>query len=273
MKINKTNKIMYYRPSTKNNLLYIPDWCISDTDVDILLHKEIIIENGIKYHVFDNLDYTSYKNKLKKSYFACRWYPILIKNNIPTISSILIKSNILDLREDLNDYYSNMKSKSDKFIRLCGSSPKDIVDIPIFSNYKTATNALMNSQRTQNIIKNYNHCHLFIRDVVNINIECRCFIHDYKLRAVSVYSYIELEKRNEYEEMINEFCIIYKNVLPYNSCVMELGIDIDFPYIIEFNSFGIDGFADASLFNWDTEYNILYHSQEPEFRYPSKYTW
>ena len=40
------------------------------------------------------------------------------------------------------------------------------------------------------------------------------------------------------------------------------------PEADEFNSYGIDGFADASLFDWDLEYPILYHSQEPVFRYP-----
>jgi hypothetical protein len=50
---------------------------------------------------------------------------------------------------------------------------------------------------------------------------------------------------------------------------MELGLEEGgFPFIVEFNSYGIDGFADASLFDWDLEYPILYHSQEPVFRYP-----
>lgn len=256
---------MKLRPCTKDSKLYIPSWCIDDTPIPDKYDFTI----SDVYYVCDNLSYDEYKKMRKMTYFACKWYPYLIKNNIPTINSNLISTTMLDLREDLSD---NWKEGDKKFIRTCGSSPKDMIDVPIFANPKRAADSLMRSARTLNIMHNYSHLgktHLFIRDVATIDYECRCFIHDHKLRAVSVYQYIELDKRSEFEEYILDFMQLYEDKLPYNSCIMELGLEEGgFPFVVEFNSFGIDGFADASLFDWNKEYPILYYSEKVEFRYP-----
>lgn len=248
------------RPYTQDGKLRVPRWCAEDTPVP----KEAILEAD---EWVCDISYEDYRKQRRMSYFACRWYPHLVANGIPTIPSNLINTTMLDLREDLLDNW-----KDRQFVRLCGGSPKDLVEVPIYNNPGKAANDLMRSQRTLNLMHNYSHngkCHLFIRDIVDIDYECRCFVHQHKLRAVSVYQYIEPPKRPDYEQQILEFAELYQAKLPYNSCVMELGLyDGEFPFVIEFNSFGIDGFADASLFDWDREYPILYHSQKPEFRYP-----
>lgn len=259
---------MYDRNSMKPYIhekqLYIPDWCFEDTPVDSATKVG-------DYYVCneDELSYAKYRDMRKMSYFACRWYPHLVQNGVATIASSLIKTTMLELRESLKEEWTGTQN----FVRTCGSSPKDIVELAVFSTPKRAADALMSSQRTLNIMQNYSHdgsTHLFVRDAVTIENECRCFIHKRKLRAVSVYNYIWEHQRKLFETSIVDFCEHYSELLPYNSCVMELGLnDGEFPFVIEFNSYGIDGFAGASLFDWHREFPILYYSETPEFRYPS----
>ena len=259
-----------YRPITFEDKLYIPDWCHEDTPIDYDYkdgnHYVRLINNPERI----KMDYTTYKNIRRSTYFACRWYPELIKNSIPTIPSIIIRSNLYDIREDLKDALEQYPDY--KFVRLCGSSPKDVIDIPIFNNYKEASDAIYRSNRTMNIAKNYDHCHLFLRKVIELDNECRCIVHNKELRAVSMYHWIPDKERIEIENNIKHFFEKYKSKLPYNSTVLELGWGKNKePFIVEFNSFGIDGFADSSLFNWDNETNFLYFSKTPVFRYPNEY--
>ena len=255
-----------YKPVVhKDGSLMIPRWCFEDT--------------GIKYSKIDaksyycDTDYDEYHNLRRISYFACNWYKYLLSHNVLTIPSILKESTVSELQQDLGELMT--KYPEYKFVRLCGSSPKDVSDTCIFSDPIEAVNALLSSERTLAIIKNYNHVHLFVRKVQDIKIECRCIIHERKLRAVSVYQYLALESREEYETMIIDFMELYGPVLPYNSCILELGLEDEegFPFVIEFNSFGIDGFAGAGLFDWDDEKEILYNSIIPEFRYPPEFSF
>ena len=207
---------MYYQPSIKDTQLYIPHWCYEDTPVKYL-HKDN------QYYITD-INYEVYRQKRKSSYFACHWYPELIKKDVPVIDSVLIRTDRLDIRQDLKEGMNNHPHY--QFIRLCGCSPKDVVIQPIFSNYKLAADAIMHSQRTLNIMQNFApHVCLFLRKVVNINKECRCFFHQHQLRAVSVYEYLEEEKRKEYEISIIKFFEIYSKYIPYNSCVIEIAMD------------------------------------------------
>ena len=114
-----------------------------------------------------------------------------------------------------------------------------------------------------------------VRDVINIIVECRCFIHLRKLRAVSIYCYLEKDELHEFKEMILEFFDLYEDKLPYNSTVMEIctSKEYDFPTVVEFNSFGVDQYSGASLFDWDKDRNVLYHATEPVFRMPEEFEW
>ena len=73
--------------------------------------------------------------------------------------------------------------------------------------------------------------------------------------------------RAEYEELLLDFFKSYVDKLPYNSCVVEIGLDDVLPFVIEFNSFGVDAFASASHFSWQFDMEILYNAKEPVFRY------
>lgn len=250
--------------------LIIPDWCLEDTPVEI---SEITPE-GMK---IANLDPKLYRKMRRQSYYACKWYPRLIANGVPTIPSLISKSNKYDIRSDLHDLFKQEIDSDSKlrFVRMCGSSPKDI-RTPIYGNASQAADDLLRSERTLEVMYAGHYC-LMVRSVVNIDIECRCIVSRWKLRAVSVYSFLPAEKRKEYEEKIVEFMDLYCEKIGYNSCVIELGISKDedspFPFVIEINSFGVDGFASAGRFDWDTEAHILYNAVEPEFRYPGEYEY
>jgi len=257
-----------YMPVLQGKVFRIPAWCFEDTPTEFTSRDK---DGNYIYQVPDDelsSIEVSYQNQRLGSYRACHWYPILMEKGIPTIESVIVKSNVYEMKEDLKDYIS---AKSPKFLRLCGASPKDVKSPPIFSDIDEAVNAVMTSERTKRVMKEMGHCCLFIRDIQEIKIECRCIVHKRKLRAVSVYDYIPEADRENLEESIKEFFELYQADLPYNSTVAELGMNDDFPFIIEFNSFGIDGFAGASFFDWDLETDLIYGAIFPEFRYPGEF--
>lgn len=237
-----------YAPVVKSGKLYIPDWCLEDTPAP---NPEI--------------SYERYRALRRQSYYACRWYPHLVQENIPTLDSQLVDFD--DLQEAMARFPEH------RFVRTCGSSPKDVT-VPIFQNATEAYRALTTSKRTSETL-NQGHRHLLLREVVKILIECRCFVHQRQLRAVSIYCYLEPAELATFQEQIIEFFDLYGPKLPYNSAVVEVCMaeGYDFPLIVEFNSFGIDQFAGASLFDWDRDKEILYHSSEPVFRMPGEFDW
>lgn len=268
-----------YRPVTVNRKLYVPRWCYKDTPIPFESR-----EGG--FYVCDAPDadgaYNSYRNKRRESYFACKWYQRLKDNGIPVIDSQLISSSIHDLREDLKEAFGDFPEY--RFVRLCGASPKDVVDPCVFATAKNASDAIMRSQRTLSIMRSH-HCHLFLRRVVELENECRCIVHDRAVRAVSVYEWVPEKERAALEKSIYSFFDSYGATLPYNSCVVEIAWEkggrdpgitegkYEAPFVVEFNSFGIDGFAGASRFDWDSEYPLLYHASKPVFRYKGEFDW
>lgn len=256
---------MQYQPIQQKGLLKIPAWCYEDTPIDYdYVEDEEIFVRIIQNHSI-KIDYEKYRDLRKVSYFACRWYPLLIEAKIPTIKSVLLRSSPLDLREDLSDYFQAHPDKW--FVRLCGASPKDVDWTCIFDNSNDTADTLMRSHRTLNIMQTYDHCHLFLREVVDLLNECRCIVHQRKVRAISVYN--QTKKQAELEASVIKFFDTYSQDLPYNSCVLELGWEDNYtkPFIIEINSFGTDGWAGASLFDWHAEKWLLYHAEKPVFRY------
>ncbi len=256
----------YYKPQIRDKTLYVPSWWHED------LPQDGILQGAFYVYESDNPQslYNSLRNQRREMYFACQWYPKLVDANIPTIPSQLLRSTFYDIREDLKTLWNHSDPLgTSKFVRLCGGSPKDGHETCIFINSNRATDAIMSSQRTLSLLSEY-HAHLMVRQVMTINQECRCFIHNHQLRAVSIYHFCPLdhEVRAELEYRILDFFDIYGFLLPYHSCVMELGLNDDQVFVIEFNSFGVDLFAGASLFDWDKDMVLLHHSETPIFRYP-----
>lgn len=257
----------YWEPWESDGCLYIPDWCYEDTPIEYDDVMGTVFIRKIEKDGRLSIDKEKYRDIRRTSYFACRWYPELIAAKIPTVSSIISRTSPGDVRADLKELMMN--NPDYRFVRLCGSSPKDVVQVPIFRKSGDAADAIYMSQRTLSIMMNYDHCHLFIRRVVPIHNECRCFIHKRILRAVSVYN-DEINKE-ALETSVETFFAKHGIDLPYNSCVAEIGWTNNSytdPFLIEFNSFGVDGFAGGSLFDWHSEQPIMYLSERVVFRYP-----
>lgn len=245
-----------YRPVEFGGKLYVPQWCYEDTKS----LKGPIVRQTSEYVVI-GVDYNKYRNMRRRSYYACNWYPKLVAAGIPTIDSKL------GLFGDLKDLLSGPGSS---FVRGCCASPKDVCD-PIFDNFQDAHNALVLSERTGSEM-----CHVFVREIVQIEVECRCFMHKRNLNAISLYVYLDEEEKEIYVNKILDFFEVYGDKLPYNSAVVELAtIDgSDFPLVVEFNSFGIDQFAGASRFDWEVDKEILYGKMErPVVRMPNEFDW
>src|SRR5947208_2425671 len=86
------------------------------------------------------------------SHQACVWYPE-IKGKIPTAESLLLPIQSSqqvqdDLKENIQKY---------PFVRLCSMSPKDIRATPLYDQWETAFNDLINSQRTKDLFEGDKH--------------------------------------------------------------------------------------------------------------------
>lgn len=245
---------MYYQPDLRSSLLFIPKWCYEDTPVPF--------ESEVDHGYLSKISKEEYRQMRRKTYYACHWYPSLQRSNIPVLESKLVHFD--NLREDLPNLMKEYPDYS--FIRACGNSSKDL-GVPIFFDPRKAASALMDSMRTLRVFQE-GHKHLLMRKVVEIEIECRCFIHKRKLRAVSLYCHLEKEKLREFQEKCIDFFDRYASDLPYSSAVVEICREKDDErlQIVEFNSFGMDMYASADLFDWEKDREILYGAEEPDFR-------
>lgn len=210
---------------------------------------------------------------LNPTYNACEWYPHLIKNDIPTIPSIILETdNIYSIKSDIN---KNLKQYP--FVRLCNGSPKDYHNSCLFNDAGKVIEALENSNRTWFMLHPKKSDHsicVFMREYTKIDYEVRCFFND-GLRAVSCNYCEEDINKLDFESLVIDFFDIYTDKLPYQQATIDLGINADFDnaFIIEFNSFGIDSKAGAELFDWNEDYYDLYHSDKPIFCYKKTFEW
>lgn len=248
-----------YNPYSIDGKLFVPDWCYEDCPVD---------GDKVEGGYLSNSSPEKYRDKRRSVYFACNWLPKLKVSGIPFIPSDLME--VKDL---------NFSGK--KFVRTCRSSPKDISNC-IFDSRDQALYTMGKSKRTNHIFSG-DHQHILVREPINIDIECRCFIHKHKLRAVSIYQWLDDEppskggdvksELKEFKDLVYDFFAKYGELLPYNSAVMELcqvkgenGLRV-----VEFNSFGLDQYSGGSEFDWVLDKEILYNSSEPEWRMPGQF--
>lgn len=212
------------------------------------------------------------KIQTEESYYACKWYDYFVKYNIPTINSVLIKGKTF---EDISDDIE-YKLFDYQFVRLCNASPKDYTKNCIFDDLESIKTALENSNRTFWMLPPHNNhgVHVLMRKVINIDIEMRCFFSE-KLRAVSCNYYLKETERTILQDLVVGFFNKYSSILPYNQVCIDLGINNNMTniFIIECNSFGINMNASAELFDWNEDYNLLYFSDTPVFKYKNEFEW
>eukprot|EP01083_Nonionella_stella_P068415 181594_1 len=102
---------------------------------------------------------------------------------------------------------------------------------------------------------------------LNPMFEFRCFIKDKRLNAISQYlCYDVFEELHDVallrtlRDKIVSFHKEVKDVLPYLDCVMDVFVDIESMnvYIVEINPFGAGSSSGSALFEWKTDYDLLY---------------
>jgi hypothetical protein len=261
------SKIIKYQ-----NTFTVPLWIFDDVyyfykDINIIKKEEHTVTLDIN-------DYNEFIQLRKQIYWLCHWYPLLVQNNIPVISSTIkcINNDTKQMENILND---NLTDEPD-YIRFCNASPKDVIN-PIFDCYTHVgdiVNIFKQSPRTFYMFENNHQTHLILRPIVNITYEVRCFWHQKQLRAVSGPEYyINLKDQKEIELTINDFFKTYGPFISYNSATIDLGIHDGKAFIIELNSFGLDMLAGAHLFDWQQDFNILYNSPQPIYKFKGEFEW
>lgn len=256
----------------KNDFL-VPHWILDDIgNFYPNVYDQIILET--KHDVKIDIKFLKEFLQLRKQiYYACNWYDELIDESIPTI-----KSNLFCIDNDYNVMKNILDSNliGKKFLKFCNACPKDIYPLPIFENKDTneIINIFKKSNRTNFMIDSTHKTHLMIRDVVNIKYEVRCFWHKFKLRAISGPDFfVNLEQQEYIKKMITIFFEKYGQYISYNSATIDIGLFEDDVFVIEINSYGIDGQAGAELFKWKEDFNILYNATEPIYRFMSEFHW
>ena len=253
---------------TSDHLVMISKWLFDDIQITQHIKKE-----NNKTVWLKNISLDTINDLRKQIYWGCSWYPELIEANIP-----IIKSKILPTDNDYNQLSVILDNhlSDQNFLRFCNASPKDVC-VPIFGKNNSIDeiiNVFSQSARTHYMFHNMNHnTHLMIRDVTKINYEVRCFWHLNQLRAVSGPLFFVGTTENRIKDQILQFFDQYGPDLPYTSMTIDLGISDDEVFIIEINSFGIDSQASAELFDWELDYDILYHSKTPIFKFYDRFQW
>jgi hypothetical protein len=202
----------------------------------------------------------------KRAYRACNWYEELIRRGVPTSPGVLLKP------EDWSDARRLLREMlpSHPFVRTCRASAKDVRSHCMFSDEKSAIEALRRSKRTKLFEGKPCQpcsdvgCHLFLRRARDYEWECRCFWTRDKLRAVSLPDdFVSSEARNSIVEFFRRF----GPDLPYHSAVVDLGLVRDGEIeIVEINQFGPDMNAGSGRFSWTEDAAVLCSSPDPVFR-------
>jgi hypothetical protein len=251
----------------------VPKWILDDVGYFYPeVYDHIVRESEINVTFSNDYDKTFCQFR-KQIYWMCNWYEDLVSNGIPVISA-----KFYCINNDPEQMISILDQvlTEDKFIRFCNGSPKDI-ETPIYgsdSDPEEIIKVFKESARTFYMFSGPHPTHLIVRPVVKIEHEVRCFWHRNKLRAVSGPDhYVEESEQKEIKETVNDFFQTHGPSLCFNSATIDLGITTNTAFVIEINSFGLDMLAGAEFFSWKDDFNILYDSTEPVYKFKPPFRW
>lgn len=243
----------------------VPLWILDDVgDCYPQVFDNMLSEDDV-HAVFNISFYESFVQLRKQIYWLCNWYDGLIDANIPVIKADIVPIDKLVLYQKC-------------FLRCCNASPKD-VSCCIFDQYDSIDNIIdvfKISKRTNYMFSDNNlsnHTHIVVRPIVTMHVEVRCVWHKYKLRAVSVPYFLDVHEQEQMGNAIILFFNTYSKDITFNSAVFDLNIINNIVTIIEINSFGMDMLAKIAYFDWKEDFNILYNSTSPVFRFKQIYEW
>jgi hypothetical protein len=212
------------------------------------------------YIYFDMENLSIVITGIQSAYWACNWYPHLKKKKVP-----VIKSKILDA-DDFQELIKKMSKyiKKYEYVRTCNSSPRDIINFPIFDNAVDAYASLISSPRVIRCKDEHGHFHIFMRKKVEVLLQSRCFIFCKTLRAVSLPEDLTREYVDIYKRNVVEFFGKYVDDMLYSSCIIDICMIEDTMNVIKIYPYHYN--INGKLFDWDKDSEILFNSEEPIFR-------
>jgi len=300
------NNLHEYDPyilTEDNTLIIDEEWYLSLTDyikslINNRLSGKYILGKVNIPHIEQKLDCTDrllttvYQAYLEGFDYNV-WYNPDIPNGPKNVKLIKMSNKIKEhfLNKDVTDFddlitFKNniqlcLEPNKDYFIRLSSTSGKNEKSIRPFNDVNKIIKHLMSvklfeeqeysqDKETYLIISPWNN-------IIDPRCEFRIFVVNNRITAASPQRYWELhqhssEELESFEHALNNISFIGNNI-PYHTFVADVFIDVETSicHLIELNPFGAHCGAGSSLFNWYTDYDILYGltKDAPELRYLS----
>jgi len=224
------------------------------------------------------------------------WYSPYIPNGPQSVKLIHIpdttKKVLLQMHDTRkyipNVHLSKLERKIQKhmmpntsyFVRLSSTSGKNEKSVePFDSPYKIIMHLSSVKLFVDQEFKRDKDTYLILvpwQNKIDTRNEFRIFIHNKKLVAASPQKYWELNQHSQEELEAIEYALTYIKFIDqvsYDTFVADVYIDIEtrICQLIELNPFGAHSGAGASLFNWETDYDLLHgkNHDQIELRYVS----
>jgi len=211
--------------------------------------------DGFDYHVWYSPELPNGPKDVKIIRISDSEKAALLNKDLTALTDL--EAKISDNIENGKEYFVRLSStsgKNEKAVRPFGKAVdiiKHLMSVKLFAEreYSRDKETCLILMPWQNIISN--RC------------EFRIFVVNDKLTAASPQVFWELhqysaEELEAFEQALSSIEFIGK--VPYHTFVADVFINIDTKicHLIELNPFGPASGAGASLFNWITDYDILY---------------
>lgn len=154
------------------------------------------------------------------------------------------------------------------FIRTSTGSMKDLSSkIPVYNNSVQVLNDLTQSERLyiHEFCERDKRSFIIMTDYKKLDpkYEFRLFVHQGKIVACSQQHCYTVYQYNDVETIVEGLNKIeWIDLIPYNDFIADIYFDANKFKLIECNAYGIWAPGGSSLFNWITDYDLLYGKKD-----------
>lgn len=236
--------------------------------------------DGFDYHIWFNSELKNGPQDVQMIYISLEIKDILLELH----DNYHDYSVRFSLPEKLNDFLGQITNKMEAgkeyFMRLSSTSGKNDRAIMPMCNVDDILNNLIKNKifvKREYMRKNKDTYLILIpwNDKMDERYEFRIFVKDDKLVGASQQWWSTLFNYTQEELEVIEYAlnhITFLKDIPYKDYIGDVYIDIEEKVckLVEINPFGAHCGAGSALFNWITDYDILYNKKKgPELRYLS----
>jgi hypothetical protein len=179
-----------------------------------------------------------------------------------------------DDKEDLEGLISSIDTKLDpktqKFMKLTGTSPKHDRSVVGYSRAVDFINDVTNDERCASHLDAEDAGFIIVKPWITINpkFEFRAFVNDGKVTAASqqfVYQFFEYSEEELFKIAKAIFESNVMKYLPFKEAILDLYWDEkeEKLMLIECNPFGTWASGGSSLFHWINDRDLLYGQKKP----------